>query len=196
MEVGGRMLALLTKFSVMGAALMVVGLLMPGPVDAQTPPTAYRYFSASSVPAGGELVVTVSARGYGRFGQVVETLPAGFTYVPSDQPGVASDGQEVVAHFLRNETVTYRVTAPAAVGVGSFSGVLMDEDKAEHQVGGQSRISTTMAVGLSLLDGYDTNPRDGAIGQPEFDVALRDYLFDGTLDQAGFEKVLRLYLFG
>ena len=73
------------------------------------PPTVYRYFSASSVPAGGELVVTVSVREYGRFGQVVETLPAGFTYVPSNQPGVAGDGRRVVVHFLRDETVTYKV---------------------------------------------------------------------------------------
>jgi hypothetical protein len=122
-------------------------------------------------------VVTVTARRYGHFGQVVETLPAGFTYVPDDQPGVAGDGQKVVVHFLRNENVTHRVTAPAVVGVGSFSGVMKDEDKAEYQVGGQSQIAT-IAAGLSLLDRYDTNPMDGAIGQQEFDVALRNYLFD------------------
>ena len=109
----------------------------------------------------------VCARGYGRFGQVMETLPAGFTYVPSNQPGVAGDGRRVVVHFLRDETVTYRVTAPATAGVGSFSGVLRDEDKAEYRVGGQSRIAT-MATGLGLLDRYDTNPRDGSIGRDEY----------------------------
>ena len=48
------------------------------------------------MPAGGELVVTVTARGYGLFGQVVETLPDGFTYVSSDQPGAAYRGQMVM----------------------------------------------------------------------------------------------------
>ena len=188
-------MALLAKVSVMGVVLVMMGLVLPSPVDAQASPSAHRYFSASSVPVGGELVVTVAARGYGHFGQVVETLPAGFTYVPEDHPGVASDGQEVVVHFLRNETITYKVTAPAVAGVGSFSGVMKDEDNAGYQVGGQSQVATIPA-GLSLLDRYDTNPMDGAIEQQEFDIALRHYLFDGTLDQAGFEEILRLYLFG
>ena len=68
---------------------------------------------------------------------------------------------------MRDETVTYRVTAPVAAGVGSFSGVLRDEDKAKYQVGGQSRIAT-MVAGLSLLDRYHTNPRDGSIGRDEY----------------------------
>ena len=44
-----------------------------------TPATirASRSFSPAPVSAGGELEVTITAAGYGGFGQVVETLPAG-----------------------------------------------------------------------------------------------------------------------
>ena len=74
--------------------MLVAGYLSPAP--AQAPATAHRYVSSPTVPAGGELVVTVTARGYGLFGQVVETLPDGFTYVSSDQPGAAYRGQMVM----------------------------------------------------------------------------------------------------
>ena len=52
---------------------------------AGTPVTilASRSFSPAPASAGGELEVTITAAGYGGFGQVVETLPTGFSYVSS-----------------------------------------------------------------------------------------------------------------
>ena len=43
--------------------------------------TASRSFSPTSVSAGGNLEVTITAGNYGFGGQIVETLPAGFEYV-------------------------------------------------------------------------------------------------------------------
>ena len=192
----GRALALLAGVGGLVAALLVAGYLSPAPVQAQTPATAYRYLSSSTVPAGGDLVVTITARGYGRFGQVVETLPDGFTYVSSDQPGVASTGQKVMIPLLRGDTVTYRVTArvtaPADADSGSFTGVLKDEDKSEVPVRGQ-RQATTVAAGQSLLERYDINPMDGSIGRDEYLEALDNYI-SGAIDRNAYLEVLDLYI--
>ena len=73
----GKAVALLIRVAVVGVFLAVGGLLTPGFVDAQSP-SATRSFSVASVSAGGELDVTLTPRGFGRLGQVVETLPDGF----------------------------------------------------------------------------------------------------------------------
>ena len=57
-------------------------LAQPSTVEAQTP-SANRSFRANWVPPGAEFRVDVSVRNYGPFGQLAETLPAGFTYVRS-----------------------------------------------------------------------------------------------------------------
>ena len=124
----GKVLAQLMGVVVLGGALLVSGLLHPGVVDAQSP-TANRSFSTATVAAGGEVEVTVAPSDYGRFGQVVETLPAGFSYVSSEQPGIKVDGQDVAIVFLEGDTVTYKVTASTTTGVGSFSGLVLDEDE-------------------------------------------------------------------
>ena len=64
-----------------GLAFGAMSLLRSSTADAGSH-GANRSFSATSVPAGGELDVTIDTSGSG-LGQVVETLPAGFTYVSS-----------------------------------------------------------------------------------------------------------------
>ena len=91
---------------------------------------------------GGELRVTVAASGYGGFGLLKETLPAGFTFVASDLKAAAVlvEGQTVSFTLLGVERVTYTVTAPAAEGRYIFTGVLLDAAKTEQSVGGASAI--------------------------------------------------------
>ena len=86
--------------------------------------------------------VTITAAGYGGLGQVVETLPAGFSYLGSDlsEFAVAVKGQTVAFTLLADERFTYRVTAPSATGVYSFAGILRDVNKAEEAVAGDSSI--------------------------------------------------------
>lgn len=188
----GKVLAQLMGVVVLGGALLVSGLLHPGVVDAQSP-TATRSFSTATVPAGGELEVTVAPSDYGRFGQVVETLPAGFSYLSSEQPGIKVDGQDVAIVFLEGDTVAYKVTASTTTGVGSFSGLVLDEDEAEEQVGGQHQV--TVVAASDLLGRYDDD-QDGSIQRVEYLTALSHYLFDGTISRDEYLEILSLYLFG
>ena len=83
---------------------------------------------ASGRHAGG----TITATGYGGFGQVLGTLPAGFSYEGSDlsEVAVAVEGQTVAFTLLGDERLTYTVAAPSAEGSYSFSRVLLDANKA------------------------------------------------------------------
>ena len=131
----------LVVLAVVGAFVGVVWLLPPAPADA-TSHGAVRSFSAPSALPGGALEVAITATGYGSFGQVVETLPAGFGYADSDlsEAAVSVEGQTVRFTLLAVGRFTYTVTTPRAEGSYSFSGVLLDMDKAEEPVGGASTI--------------------------------------------------------
>ena len=190
---------LVVKAFAIAVVVVVAGLAgmgLPAAVDAQSP-SATRSFSAATVAAGDELEVTVTPGGYGRFGQLVETIPDGFNYVPTGDPGVEDDGQDVILTFVRTkretetasytETVSYKVTAATTSGVGSFSGVLKDVDKIEHQVGGQHQV-TVGAAYLDLLAMYDDN-EDNAIERLEYLAALDDFI-DGLIDKAALLEVL------
>ena len=131
----------LALLAVAVAVVGVAGLLHSDPVEA-TSHSSVRSLSAPWVLPGGALEVTITAAGYGGLGQVVETLPAGFSYQGSDlsEFAVAVEGQTVAFTLLGDDRFTYRVTAPSATGVYSFSGVLRDVNKAEEAVAGDSSI--------------------------------------------------------
>ena len=145
------LLVALGALGVVGLALGVVGLLQPGSVDA-TSHSATRSFSPASVTAGGEVVVTVNATGYGDFGQLVETLPAGFSFVESSPKGI-EDGQEVRFNLLgANRTVEYTVTAASVVGSHIFSGVL------KHQTDGVPAEDVAGAISVMVVADATTEP--------------------------------------
>ena len=127
---------------VVGVALGLASLLRPGPVDA-TSHSADRQFSQPWVLPGGELTVTVTASGYGALGQIVETLPLGFSYVRSSLDATIGEGQTATFTLLGDKSVTYTVTAPAEEGTYTFDGVLKDLEKVERPVGGNSQITVT-----------------------------------------------------
>ena len=103
---------------------------------------AARSFSAASVGPGAEVVVTVTAAGYGVAGQVVETLPDGFGYVSSSLPGAVDRAGQVITFTLLGDTsFTYTVTAPNAAGSYSFDGVLMNLGDELISVGGASIVT-------------------------------------------------------
>jgi hypothetical protein len=70
------------------------------------------------VVPGGEVVVTVTASGYGPFGGVVETLPAGFGYESSSlsDSAVRDSGQTVTFLLFGESSFTYTVTASDTAG--------------------------------------------------------------------------------
>ena len=76
---------------------------------------AIRSFSQGHVEPGREVRVTVNATGHGLHGQVVETLPPGFSYTGSDlvEDEVIVSGQEIIFFLFRGEErFTYTVTTP------------------------------------------------------------------------------------
>ena len=125
---------------VVSVALGLASILHTSPVAAEEH-SATRRFSQSWALPGGELTVTITATGYGGLGQVVETLPTGFSYASSSLPDATMvEGRTVTFTLLGDESFTYTVTASAEEGSHAFAGVLKDVDKAEQPVGGSSLI--------------------------------------------------------
>ncbi len=112
-------------------------------VTAPAEPSATRSFNPASVAPGGTVMVTIQVANYGGIGRVTETLPAGFTYVDSthDSAGVNVNGQEVRLTLQGDASVAYTVTASRTAGSHSFSGMLRDSDRANHTVGGATRVT-------------------------------------------------------
>ena len=124
---------------VVSIAIGLASILHTSPVAAAEH-SATRRFSQSWALSGGELVVTITAERYGGLGRVVETLPAGFTYVSSSLEEAMVEGQTVTFTLMGDDTFTYTVTASAEEGSHSFAGVLQDSNKVEQPVGGYSAI--------------------------------------------------------
>ena len=141
-----KVLAVVTVAAVAGVA----GMLGLAPLDAQQGgPSATRAFDETTVAPGGDVVVTITAAGYGQAGGVTETLPDGFTYEMSslddDQVTVGDAG--TVRFILQGDTsFTYTVTASSDVGAHEFSGTLRDDDRKDHTVGGDDTVTVAVAT--------------------------------------------------
>ena len=108
-----------------------------GAVGAQSH-SASRAFQRVWAAPGSELRVTITARNYGTFGQVVETLPDGFTFGGSslDDAQVSSEGQTVQFNLLGDSRFTYTVTVPSVEGRYTFSGIIKNIDREEQTISG------------------------------------------------------------
>ena len=107
---------------------------------------ATRALSDTSVGPGDEITVTITPTSYGSFGQVVETLPAGFAYVPgSVTPSsvrATVNGQDVTFILLGDDTTfRYKVTASDSAGSHTFTGRLVDDMGNSHTISGASRLN-------------------------------------------------------
>ena len=116
------------------AALGVVGLIQ---ATAQQQPgiTVTRAINPSSVPAaGGQVTVSITIDGSYGVGSVVETLPAGFSYVRgSSAITPAEDGRKVSFPLVADTSFSYKVNAPGSAGQHQFSGELIyGVDKADQ----------------------------------------------------------------
>ena len=134
-----------TRYDVQVRAVTAAG---DGPWSATAPGTpatwgAIRSFSPPSVGPGGEVVVTIAANGFGAYGQVVETLPPGFSYMYSSlsDGAVTIEDRELSFILLGETSFTYTVTVPSAAGHYSFSGVLTNFEGEEVPVGGALTIT-------------------------------------------------------
>ena len=189
-----------TQYDVQVRAVTAAG---DGPWSATAPGTpatwgAIRSFSPPSVAPAGEVVIMITASGYGRFGAVTETLPPGFSYVSSslEDSGVTDVGREVRFSLFGQTAFTYTVTAPGTAGTYSFSGVLRNSDREDVPVGGALTIA--VAAGDPLIVRYDANG-NGTIEKNEVINAINDYLFgegDEAISKSDVIKLINLYLFG
>lgn len=135
----------MSRIAWISTALAAIALLAVGPVDSGAEAvghSATRAFAAPLVAPGEQAEVTIAASGYGDFGQVVETLPEGFSYVGSTLSAAAVNAAEGTVKFtlLGEEEFTYTVAAPAAEGNYTFAGVLLDMNKDEESIGGDAEL--------------------------------------------------------
>ena len=135
-----------------------------------------RSFPPSSVPAGGTVTVTINNVGLADgFGTVVETLPAGFSYVPGSaastdtnaQADAVVNGQVVSITVIGVDTLTYgvRVGSSVRAGTHTFTGVL------EKLSGDETIPSSTIRVRGAVTPGPGPGPGGGVIvvnQQPSF----------------------------
>ena len=151
------------------AALLAVALVFPAAVMAAGA-SATRTLPAS-VASGADFDVGIVASDCGAFGQVVETLPTGFSYVGTDSTDVIVTpvGNTVKFTFMGNSvSFDYTVTASTTAGTYSFSGVVKDADKIEYDIGGNTAITVSAPEGASATR---TLPASVAPGV-DFDVGI------------------------
>ena len=145
MKKKGKLIAIIGTLMLL-AALVPMAIMManPGTVDRDLPGTA--------VATGTNFDVTMTLGA--QFGSVVETLPAGFTYVscaagtnmPAGGVSATAAGQVVTFTFFATATpatFTYTVTAPSSATTGTFSGVFKSSPTSSEAVGGDTTVTVT-----------------------------------------------------
>ena len=152
-----------TSYPVHGDDVVTVEAAAPPPTNGGgnggngggSDPSASRSVSPNSVQRGGQAVVTVDISN-ASVGQVVETLPSGFSYMGgSVNPatvGVEESGQDVSFTLLGHASLSYTVTAGDTTGDHTISGVLKVLDVATQQTTDYPMDDTTITV-----EGVDPN---------------------------------------
>jgi hypothetical protein len=106
--------------------------------------TVMRTLPAELVSAGEFFTVRIEARGYDTFGHVIEKLPEGCCYLTSRlDPGSVNvnESTSTVKFILVDEaSFTYTVTAPDEEDTYTFEGILIDDEKDEYDIGGDTEI--------------------------------------------------------
>ena len=168
-RITGASLALLlvAGAALWGATLWGATLHQPGIAEASGH-SATRAFASPSVAPGGQIQVTVTARNYGAFAEVVETLPGGFRYVGSSLPDSAVSVRLATVTFalLGEERFTYTVQAPRVEAPYSFSGIVLDQHKEELQIGGDTSLRVGAPPTPVPTPGPTPTPRPAATATP------------------------------
>ena len=118
----------------------VAFLAQPGEVEAQSH-SAERAFKQDWASPGGVLQVTITASNYGPIGQVVETLPNGFTFVNSNllSSQIELEGQVIRFNLFGDSSFIYNVTVPPTAGLYTFNGLIRNVDRQELGVTGDTQ---------------------------------------------------------
>jgi len=123
-------------------------------VEEQEAATAARTLPAEPVSADANFTVRIEASGYGSFGQVVETLPAGFEYMNStlDSESIEVKNNTVKFTLFGENSFNYTAAASNSTGTYNFTGVLKDMNMNEYEVGGDTEIVVGPTVGTSGVE--------------------------------------------
>lgn len=110
--------------------------------DEEREPTATRTLPEEPVSKGEVFTIELETSNYGYFGKVVETLPDGFVYDDStlNQESIEEKDGEVEFSLVGEPYFTYTVTAPDEEDTYAFEGILIDEEKDEYDIGGDTEI--------------------------------------------------------
>ena len=169
------------------------------PPDTATPVGVSRSLPADPVARGETFMVTITDTGYGAdeaIGQVVETLPAGFSYVDESETklvghatkGVvrgtvdATDSSIVTFSVVSVESFTYEVMVGDSVGDGdhTFSGAGGD-DSITVEAGDTTTPEGDTGPAGPKGDTGPAGPRGGTgAGGPEGDTGIPDLPGQGT----------------
>ena len=122
---------------------------------------AARSFQSAFTDPGSDVEITVAVGGYGSFGEVVETLPDGFSYLSSSLPdtSIRVTGEEVRFTLLGVETFTYTVTVAGAGDPYYFYGWIIDADKLQKQILGDSVLTVSNEPRVSATASAETQVR-------------------------------------
>jgi hypothetical protein len=151
------------------------------PVDAGPDALAVRTLSATSVEPGVQFTVSITADEYGSAGQVIETLPDGFTYVDStlDVSQVAEAGNTVTFTLVDESNFDYTVEASGIDGTYAFSGIIKDFDAVEFAVTGDTSIDVvTPPEDVPLDAGWNFISIPHELEDPSVDGVLEGVAYD------------------
>ncbi len=142
------------------------------PVDTGPDASSVRTLSATSVEPNVQFTVSITADDYGLAGLVIETIPAGFTYVDStlDASQVAENGSAVTFTLVGESSFDYTVAASSTDGAYAFSGVIKDFDTVEFAVTGDTSID--VATPAPAASAVRTLPSAAVESGTEFTVGM------------------------
>jgi len=154
------------------AALLAVALAVPAAVVGAPTATATRTLPIwASVDPGADFDVSITASGCGAFGQVVEILPNGFSYVSCASTEISVTTIDSTIKFTLvgdSVTFTYTVKASTTRGIYTFSGVVKDADMNEYPIGGDENVTV-------CVPWYYDADEDCVISKAEALTAVADY---------------------
>ena len=118
--------------------------------DDDAEPTATRTLPEEPISADESFTIEIEASHYGIHGFVIETLPDGFEFDDSALNPEVEDNT-VEFELWGEHSFTYTVTAPDTEGTYTFSGILIDEEKNEYDIRGDTEIEVGEEVGEVTL---------------------------------------------
>ncbi|AEH60166.1 hypothetical protein Mzhil_0290 [Methanosalsum zhilinae DSM 4017] len=138
----------------------------------------------AEVQMGKEFNVSVTVEDDGQNVSVIETLPAGFSYVSStlDDPYVIVNGNEITFNLAGVTSFEYTVKASHVEGEHTFSGVIESEDGEDQcPVNGDNTIYVVPIEGMDLKEGWNFFSVPHVLENSSVDYVLADIEYDALL---------------